>query len=133
MQTTIVPKLTFFFTLVIVLMVLTAIIFPGLYHSFFGSHPISLETPFELGHKSYLLIVSNIALLSFGLIYYKNKFPPLNLKIDYIRSFEISKKISIITIIIILGTYAGITSPELFLSEAEDWGDYAVLEQALEL
>ena len=133
MQTTIIPKLTFFFTLVIVLMVLTAIIFPGLYHSFFGSHPISLETPFELGHKSYLLIVSNIALLSFGLIYYKNKFPPLNLKIDYIRSFEISKKISIITIIIILGTYAGITSPELFLSEAEDWGDYAVLEQALEL
>jgi hypothetical protein len=55
------------------------------------------------------------------------------LKIDHIRSFEISKKISIITIIIILGTYAGISSPELFLSEAEDWGDYLLLEEALEL
>ena len=133
MQTTIIPKLTFFFTLVIVLMVLTAIIFPGLYHSFFGGHSIPLETPFELGHKAYLLIISNIALLSFGLIYYKNKFPALNLKIDHIRSFEISKKISIITIIIILGTYAGISSPELFLSEAEEWGDYLLLEEALEL
>jgi hypothetical protein len=133
MQTTIVQKITFFFTLIVVLMVLAAIIFPGLYHSFFGGHQIPLETPFELGHKAYLLIISNIALLSFGLIYYKNKFPELNLKIDHIRSFEISKKISIITIIIILGTYAGISSPELFLSEAEDWGDYLLLEEALEL
>tara|TARA_B110000263_G_scaffold127818_1_gene111199 strand:- start:152 stop:1354 length:1203 start_codon:yes stop_codon:yes gene_type:complete len=133
MQTTIVQKITFFFTLIVVLMVLAAIIFPGLYHSFFGGHSIPLETPFELGHKAYLLIISNIALLSFGLIYYKNKFPALNLKIDHIRSFEISKKISIITIIIILGTYAGISSPELFLSEAEDWGDYLLLEEALEL
>ena len=55
------------------------------------------------------------------------------MKIDHIRSFEISKKISIITIIIILGTYAGISSPELFLSEAEEWGDYLLLEEALEL
>jgi len=133
MQTTIVQKITFFFTLIVVLMVLAAIIFPGLYHSFFGGHSIPLETPFELGHKAYLLIISNIALLSFGLIYYKNKFPALNLKIDHIRSFEISKKISIITIIIILGTYAGISSPELFLSEAEEWGDYLLLEEALEL
>jgi hypothetical protein len=133
MQITIVQKITFFFTLIVVLMVLAAIIFPGLYHSFFGGHSIPLETPFELGHKAYLLIISNIALLSFGLIYYKNKFPALNLKIDHIRSFEISKKISIITIIIILGTYAGISSPELFLSEAEDWGDYLLLEEALEL
>jgi hypothetical protein len=133
MQITIVQKITFFFTLIVVLMVLAAIIFPGLYHSFFGGHSIPLETPFELGHKAYLLIISNIALLSFGLIYYKNKFPALNLKIDHIRSFEISKKISIITIIIILGTYAGISSPELFLSEAEEWGDYLLLEEALEL
>ena len=80
MQITIVQKITFFFTLIVVLMVLAAIIFPGLYHSFFGGHSIPLETPFELGHKAYLLIISNIALLSFGLIYYKNKFPATQLE-----------------------------------------------------
>tara|TARA_B100001123_G_scaffold383551_1_gene455564 strand:- start:1088 stop:2230 length:1143 start_codon:yes stop_codon:yes gene_type:complete len=114
-------------------MLLAAIIFPGLYHYFFGGYPVQLETPFEIGHKAYLLIGSNLVLFGFGIIYYKNKFPLVNSKIDQIRKFEISRKVSVIVIIIVLGMYAGISSPELFLSEAEDWGDYVLLEEALEL
>ena len=133
MQSSIVPKITFFSTLIVVLMVLTAIVFPGLYHSFFGNYPVPLETSFELGHKAYLLIGSNIVLFSFGLVYYKNTFPVLNLKIDHIRSFEISRKISIIAIIVILSLYTGISTPELFLSEVDQWGDYILLDEALEL
>jgi len=126
-------KITFLFTLIIVSMLLVAIIFPGFYHYFFGNYSVQLETPFELGHKAYLLIGSNILLFAFGIIYYKNRFPFLNFKIDQIRKFEISKKVSTIIVIIILGIYAGISSPELFLSEAENWGDYILLDEALEL
>tara|TARA_Y100000590_G_C15635144_1_gene982676 strand:+ start:125 stop:1330 length:1206 start_codon:yes stop_codon:yes gene_type:complete len=126
-------KITFLITLIIVSMLLAAIIFPGLYHYFFGGYPVQLETPFEIGHKAYLLIGSNLVLFGFGIIYYKNKFPLVNSKIDQIRKFEISRKVSVIVIIIVLGMYAGISSPELFLSEAEDWGDYVLLEEALEL
>ena len=110
------------------ILLISAIIFPGLYHYFFGIYPVQLETPFEFGHNAYLLIGSNAVLFGFGLIYYKNKFSLLNSKIDQIRKFEISKKISIVILIIILSTYAGFSIPELFLDEREQWGDYFYLK-----
>jgi hypothetical protein len=126
-------KITFFATLIVVLMILFAIVFPGVYHYFFAGYPTQLETPFELGHKAYLLIGSNIVLFGFGIIYYKNKFSFINTKIDQIRNFEISKKLSVIIILFILITYSGFSIPELFLDEREQWGDYILLEDALEL
>ena len=114
-------------------MLLVAVIFPGLYHSIFVDYEIKFESPFELGHKAYLLIGSNILLFAFGIIYYKNKFPFLTLKIDQIRKFEISKKISLIILFVIIGSYIGFSTPELFLDERQQWGDYDLLEDALEL
>jgi len=126
-------KITFLITLVVVLLLLTAIVFPGFYHYFFGGYPTPLETPFEFGHKAYLLIGSNIVLFGFGLLYYKKKFLAFNTKIDQIRKFEISKRVSTVIILVILGIYAGFSVPELFLDEGGQWGDYFVLEGALEL
>ena len=63
----------------------------------------------------------------------KNKFPFLTLKIDQIRKFEISKKISLIILFVIIGSYIGFSTPELFLDERQQWGDYDLLEDALEL
>ena len=126
-------KITFFITLIIVLLLASAIVFPGLYHYLFGNYPTPLEKPFEFGHNAYLLIGSNVILFSFGIIYYKNKFSLLNSKIDQIRKFEISKKASIVILIIILSIYVGFSIPELFLDEREQWGDYFLLEDAIEL
>ena len=53
---------------------LTAIIFTGLYHYLFGNYPIPFQTPFEIGHQALLLIGSNMAIFSFGMIYYKEKY-----------------------------------------------------------
>ena len=130
---TVSSKITFLITLIIVSMLLVAVIFPGLYHSIFVDYEIKFESPFELGHKAYLLIGSNILLFAFGIIYYKNKFPFLTLKIDQIRKFEISKKISLIILFVIIGSYIGFSTPELFLDERQQWGDYDLLEDALEL
>jgi len=126
-------KIIFLITLAIVLMLLAAIIFPGFYHNFLGSYPDKSQTSFDIGHHAYLLIGSNIVIFGIGFVYYKNKIEFINSKIDQLRKFEISKKISVIILIIILGAYTGLSTPELFLNEADQWGDYILLEDALEL
>ena len=125
-------KIIFLITLVIVLMLLTAIIFPGLYHNSFGSYPDKSQSSFDIGHHAYLLIGSNVVIFGIGFVYYKHKIQFINSKIDQLRKFEISKKISVIILIIILGAYVGLSTPELFLNEEDQWGDYIILEEALE-
>ena len=124
----------FFCTLVIVLLTLIPVIFPALYSSFFGMFTENLD-PFELGYQSIFLIVSNIVIFSFGIAYYKNKIPPIVHSIfEKIRTFETSKRVTVISLIIILGIYIGLSSPELLLDESVDWSDYhAVLIPALEI
>ena len=124
----------FFCTLVTVLLVIIPVIFPALFSSFFGMFTENLN-PFEFGYQSIFLIVSNIVIFSFGIAYYKNKIPSsIHNIFEKIRTFEISKKVSIISLIIILGIYIGLSSPELLLDEGKDWSDYhMVLIPALEV
>jgi len=123
----------FFCTLIVVLLTLTAVIFPALFSSYFGLHTENLN-PFELGHRSIFLILSNAIIFGFGIAYYKKKIPLLVYDLfEKIRTFEISKKVAIISLAIILGVYIGLSTPELFLDEGKQWSDYRVLEAALEL
>ena len=124
----------FFCTLVIVLLTLTPIIFPALFSSIFGVFSENLNA-FEPGHQSVFLIVSNVVIFGFGVAYYRNKIPSTVHDIfEKIRTFEISKRVTIISLIIILGIYVGLSSPELLLDEGTEWSDYhAVLLPALEI
>ena len=124
----------FFCTLVIVLLTLIPVIFPALFSSFFGVFTENLN-PFELGYQSIFLIVSNVVIFGFGFAYYKHKIPSSVYDVfEKIRTFEISKKIAIISLAIILGMYVGLSTPELFLDESQEWSDYnAVLVPALEI
>ena len=129
-----VSYLVFFCALVIVLLTLTPIIFPALYSSFFGMFTESLD-PFEVGYQSAFLIVSNLVIFGIGIAYYKNKIPSLIHDVfERIRTFEISKRVALISLIIILAVYTGLSTPELFLDEGQEWSDYhAVLLPALEI
>ena len=124
----------FFCTLVVVLLTLTPVIFPALYSSVFGMFTENLDA-FELGHQSAFLIVSNIVILGFGIAYYKKKIPSLiHDVVEKIRTFEIPKRVAIISLAVILCVYIGLSAPELFLDEGEAWNDYnAVLLPALEI
>ena len=124
----------FFCTLVIVLLTLTPVIFPALFSAYFGMFTENLN-PFELGYQSFFLIVSNAVIFGLGFAYYKNKIPsPVYGMFEKIRTFEISKRVAIISLAIILGIYVGLSTPELFLDESKDWSDYnAVLIPALEI
>ena len=124
----------FFCTLVVVLFTLTPVIFPALFSSFFGMFTENLN-PFELGYQSIFLIVSNIVIFGFGIAYYKKKIPSLvSNGIEKICTFEISKKISIISLVVILVVYIGLSAPDLFIDEGKVWNDYnLVLLPALEI
>ena len=124
----------FFCTLVVVLLTLIPIIFPALYSSFFGMFTENLD-PFELGYQSVFFIVSNVVIFGFGIAYYKKKIPSsVHDLVEKIRTFEISKRVSIISLAVILVVYIGFSTPELFLDESSQWSDYdAVLIPALEI
>jgi len=129
-----VSYVVFFATLIVVLLTLTPVIFPALYSSVFGMFTENLNA-FELGHQSIFLIVSNVVIFGFGIAYYKKKIPSLAQDVvEKIRTFEISKRVAIISLAVILCVYIGLSAPELFLDEGEAWNDYnAVLLPALEI
>ena len=124
----------FFCTLVVVLLTLTPVIFPALFSSFFGMFTENLN-PFELGYQSIFLIVSNVVIFGFGIAYYKKKIPSsIRDIVEKIRTFEIPKKTAIVSLAVILIVYIGLSTPELFLNEAQDWDDYRmILLPALEI
>ena len=124
----------FIATIIVIFLIYIPIVFPALFSSLVGSYSDTINNPFEFGHQAFILIISNIIILGFGFAYYKQKLPTqLQNIIERVRSFEISKKTTIIVFIIIMGIYIGLSAPELFLDEALQWDDYIVLETALEL
>ena len=54
--------------------------------------------------------------------------------VEKIRTFEIPKKVAMISLAVILVVYVGLSTPELFLDEDSQWSDYnSVLIPALEI
>jgi len=124
----------FFATLIVVLLTLTPAIFPALYSSVFGMFSENLDA-FEIGYLAIFLIVSNVVIFGFGIVYYKKKIPSLAQDVvEKIRTFEISKRVAMISLAVILSVYIGLAASELSLDEAKAWNDYnAVLLPALEI
>ena len=129
-----VSYLVFLCTLVVVLLTLIPVIFPALFSSYFGLFTENLNS-FELGYLAVFLIVSNVVIFGFGIAYYKKKIPSLVYDaVEKIRTFEISKRVAVISLAVILCVYVGLSTPELFLDEGKEWSDYhKVLLPALEI
>ena len=124
---------TFLVTLGIVGISVISVIFPALIISNTYEFPNDLE-PFETSPWTFPIIISSSSLLALGFLYKNEKLPPhLYSGIKFLLNFEISKKTAIITGIIILGLYIGLSFGELFLDEANQWSDYYVLEDALDI
>ena len=129
-----VSYVVFFCTLVVVLLTLISLIFPALFSSYFGMFGENLN-PFESNNQSVFLIVSNVVLFGFGIAYYKKKIPSLVYDVvEKIRTVEIPKRVTIVSLAVILVVYVGLSAPELFLDESKQWADYvSVLLPGLEI
>ena len=137
MSETIISKtityLVFLFSIGIIGISIISVIFPALIISQTYEFPLDLN-PFETSPWILPIFFSTVSLLVFGFLHYKKKLPfALSNIINLILNFEISKKISIILGLSILIIYIGFSIPELFIDEAEQWPDFLVLEEALNI
>ena len=119
-----VSYLVFAFTITIVGINFISVFFPALLVSVFvGSE--SQVNPLEPGAWALPALVINIILLIFGMLYYTKKIPSvIQNTIQFILNFEVSRKISFVVIVIILGGYIAFTIQELSLDERSEWGDF---------
>ena len=123
----------FLVTLGIVGISILSVIFPALIISSTYEFPNDLD-PFETSPWTLPIIISITSLLSLGFLYKNAKLPSIvHSGIKFILNFEVSKKIAIISGIIILGLYIGISFDELFLDEVNQWPDYLILQEALDI
>ncbi|MDC0169046.1 hypothetical protein OAI77_05365 [Candidatus Nitrosopelagicus sp.] len=123
----------FLVTLGIVGISIISVIFPALIISNTYEFPNDLD-PFETSPWTLPIIISITSLLSLGFLYKNAKLPSIvHSGIKFILNFEVSKKIAIISGIIILGLYIGISFDELFLDEVNQWPDYLILQEALDI
>ena len=135
-ETTISKSITyavFLFSIGIIGISVISVIFPALIISQTYEFPLDLN-PFEISPWALPIISTAISLFVFGFLHYKKKLPSsLSNGINFILNFEISRKISIILGLSILVIYIGFSIPELFIDESEQWPDFLVLEEALNI
>ena len=123
----------FLFTLGIIGISIVSISFPAFIITSTYDYSIEID-PFEVSPWLTPIIISTVILLSIGFFYLKKKLPcVIYSSIEYILNFEISKKVAIIIGLVILSVYIGFSIPELFLDESEQWSDYSILVNALEI
>ena len=135
-ETTISKSITyavFLFSIGIIGISVISVIFPALIISQTYEFPLDLN-PFEISPWALPIISTATSLFVFGFLHYKKKLPSsLSNGINFILNFEISRKISIILGLSILVIYIGFSIPELFIDESEQWPDFLVLEEALNI
>jgi hypothetical protein len=121
----------FLITLEIVLISLTAVVFPALITRTVSPVAISIVDPLEPGILTIPILLTNFVILGLGIAYFKGKLPYQIIKsIKFIFNFEVSKKVALVVLVIILGLYIAFTINEL--SSEEALGDYSRVKRSVE-
>ena len=86
------------------------------------------EDPYQMGPLAGLLILINGGI--FGIYFFKNKFPKkISTPFKKVATFQVSKKVTVLIIIIILSIYTIATIPEF--EKDEEFGDFISIEKRL--
>ena len=123
--------IVFLFSVSIVLISLISVIFPAILVSSEPQIPGVIDTSpnsFEIGVWGGPLIITNIIVFGMTFLYFKNKLPTgISKSFKKLFKFEVSNKVTIIIIAIILSVYIIGTIPEL--QTEEKWADFQPIEQ----
>jgi len=88
---------------------------------------------FEPGAWAFPALVVNVTILYIVTLHYVKKIPSvIQNAIQFILNFEVSRKISFIVIVIILGGYIAFTIQDLNMDERKQWPDFERLEPVIE-
>jgi len=121
----------FLITLEIVLISLTAVVFPAIITRTVSPVAISIVDPLEPGILAIPILLTNFVILGVGIAYFKGKLPNQIIKsIKFIFNFEVSKKVAFVVLVVILGLYIAFTINEL--SSEEALGDYTRVKRSVE-
>lgn len=133
-KSSIIPWIVFLFSIGIVLISFISVIFPALILASDTVRIPGIETvtpnPFETGIWSGGVIISSVIIFSLALLHHKKKISILSELFEKIFSFEISNKVSIVIMIVILATYISFTAGELTVQENLE--DYAGVKNRLD-
>ena len=87
-------------------------------YSQISSEPDGIKNTFEMGKRAVPLLLTNIILVGFLILHYKNNLPHIIVQFfNFIRNFEVSKRTTAIIILVLLGLYVIFSVPELSQSE----------------
>ena len=121
------------FSIIVVGISLVSVIFPALITANFGIQE-SESNQFEIGSNTITFLIGNLLLIGFGVLYFKKKLPVIIQKsLENFLNKNISNKVTIILLFVILIPYVILTIPELFLDETEQTGDYKIFLAAKEI
>lgn len=110
----IISKLVFIFSISIVSFSLISVVFPALVIRSTSGASFSNVDVFELGLFAIPFILSNSLFFIIFVLYQKNKLPPINRFLDFLREFDIPKSKSFLILLVILSIYIGFSYGELF-------------------
>jgi len=118
--------IVFLFSIIIVLISFVSVVFPALIQSSFSEFRdldfySQVLDPFELGGLAIPFLAVNFILLGFGFFYHKKRW-----KLKRLFDFDVSKKNSLIIMVIILTIY--ITSSTSEITSTETWPDFQRVE-----
>jgi len=114
----------FVFTVSLIIINLVSLVFPSLIESFLEEYEVSYD-PFELGTWAIPVIITNIAILIFGIFYFTNKLPSVVQNgINFIKNFEVSRTVAAIVLVGLIFGYVGFTIQELPVNEGIKYGDF---------
>ncbi|MCV0399621.1 MAG: hypothetical protein K5785_06455 [Nitrosarchaeum sp.] len=133
-RSTVIPWIVFLVSISIVLISFVSVIFPALVLAsdtvrIPGIEPV-IPDPFEAGAWSGGVIASSAIVFGLAFLHHKKKIPQLSRLFEKIFAFEISKKKSLIVMIVILSIYVAASTGEL--TTEETLGDYAGIKKRLD-
>jgi hypothetical protein len=130
-----IPWIVFLFSISIVLISFTSVMFPALILvsdtvKIPGVIPVTPE-PFETGVWSGGVVIASGITFGLTILYFKNKLPnSLSSLFERLFAFEISKKVALIVMVILLAIYISASSAEL--ANQEIFEDYVGVKNRLD-
>jgi len=131
-KTNLVSGLVFVFALVMILTNLVTLVFPSLIGSLVNESTIE-EYPYELGAFAIPIIITNVGVFVFGVLFYSNKMPSLIQKlVKFVYNFEVSRNIAIFAFVVLLFGYIGYAMQDIGEDEGDTWGDFPNLKNIVD-
>lgn len=136
-KTSKVSIVVFLVALAVVLISLVTVVFPALFVSSVSDIPefvglgSVLPEPFEIGVLAVPLVAANIISGIVAILYFKKVLPQQLLKaINFVFSFEVSKRTAFVVMAILLAVYVIATASEI--TSEETWLDYKSVKERVQ-